>query len=247
MPSVKEIITGVRELCGNPAFDSLNNGTVCLHLYDELDDLLNRLNLTEANWIINRQTITVAPNLDEYALNTDFGRAILVETVPDGQSDFRRREVQMVEYHDFNLYWNGYTTSYVYSGNTHSAEVCCFFNKLESQSSPVIRFAPPPQVSCDYKIYYEIGRQAPPKLAEKPKLMEQFHNLLKVKTAKTCLPHCFKGDEASQAVMQAHWMMLSEKEARFDDTFERYITQGYQEDTGPRRSFNSNRSGWEGF
>lgn len=245
MPTVKEILTAVREYCGNPAHEFLNNATICLHLYDEIDDLLNRLNLTESNWILDRQTISVHADETEYQLNANFGRSVVVETLDESFTD-RRREIQTIDYQDFNLYWNGYNTSYLYAGYTHTAEVCCFF-KLQDQFETYIKFAPPPSEPCDYRVWYEIGRQVPPKLSEKPKVMEQFHNLLKVKTAKSCLPHCFKGGEEDEPKFARHWAMLSEKEARFDQTFETYIQQGYQEDTGPRRGFNSSRSGWEGW
>lgn len=243
MPTVKEIVTAVREYCGNPGHDKLNLGTICLHLYDQIDHLLNRLNITDENWIIGRTIVSVDGGNDEYTLPTEFGRPVFCETVDDGTSDFQRREVEIVNVQDFNLYWSGYKISGVYGSIAHSAEVVAVFGPNEQPGVKLIKFAPPPQQAADYRVWYDVARQTPPQLAEKPLVMEQFHNLLKIDTAISCLPHCGYGPDEFQPYME----MLQWNHERFDAIFERYIAMSHHEDTGPRRAFNSSRRtgvGW---
>ena len=240
MPTTREIITAVREYCGNPDWAKLNAGTICLHLYDQIDHLLTRLNLTDENWILGRSIIPVYPGTDEYPLPPNFGRAMFVETVDDGSTDFVRREVQIVNAQDIDLFWQGVkdTTGGSYP---HNSSICCFFG-LENTPIKQIKFSPPPAQAVSYRVWYELNRQLPPALAAKPAVMEQFHNLLKVNTALMCLPHCgYDVDNYGQR--QGALQMFK---AEFDDVYERYISQNHHEDTGPRRSFNSSRRGNSG-
>jgi len=250
MATVKEIVTSVRSYLGNPTFDMLNNGDICLRLYDQIDSQINRLQLTDANWIIGRQEIVVNTDQDEYVLHPDFGRSFMVETVDDGTSYYVRRELDYVDIQDFNLFWAGVQTQNTGVDRTnHVAQVYGVFGELTRSPQKTIKFAPMGIVQSTYRVWYDIGKVSNPSLTDKPKLMEQFHNLLKVGTALACLPQvCIRPDGTFDSEKNAGFSRtLTMLMQQFDDPFERYIHANHREDTGPRRAFNSSRRGgdWE--
>lgn len=236
MGTVREILGSVRSYLGQPGFDRLDNGTILMHLYDQIDLQLTRLALTDENWIINRVEKDIGPGVDEVSLPPTFGRPFLVETVDDGSNLYIRREINIVDVQDWNLYWSGYTRGVGTEYLVHVAEVCAFFGN-ENSPLKTVKFAPQHNLTATYRIWYEIGKTANPALAAKPALMEQFHNLLKVGTALACLPNCRYEDSISQEFRQSLVMLLQQ----YDSVFDRYIHQNHHEDTGPRRSFNSSR------
>lgn len=239
MPTVKENIASIRELLGNPPYEALNNSTIIIHLYDEICELLNRLNLTDSNWIISRFALSVNPSQDEYPLPPDCGRLIVVETMDDSDFNLIRREVEIIDFQDFNLYWNG-VRDLGLSPFKHNA-ICCAEFGLDTQVQKTIKFAPPPNQAAQYRCWYEIGNQPLPALNEKPKLMEQFHPLLRVNTAMALCPHLMKSPLFNQNMYVTLRDQLAWKAKRYTDTFETYIQQSFHEDTGPRRAFNSSR------
>lgn len=249
MSTVREIITAVRSYLGNPTFNLLNNGDVCLKLYDQIDSQINRLQLNTANWIIDRKEITVSPDLDEYALPSNFGRSFLVETVDDGTNYFRRRELDYVDVQDFNLFWSGVQYTNIGGEYTsHVAEVYGIFGDVNRIPQKTIKFAPGGLNTATYRLWYDVGKIANPALSDTPKLQEQFHNLLKVGTALACLPTvCVRPDGTYDSEKDAGFRStLTMLMSQFDDPFERYIVAQHREDAGPRRAFNSSRRAGSG-
>ena len=251
MSTVKEIITAVRRYLGTPTFDVLNNGDVCIALYDQIDSQINRLQLTSGNWIVGRKDIVVDTVQEEYPLPPDFGRTFMVETVDDGSNYYMRRELDYVDIQDFNLFWAGVQTQNIGATGyvNHAAQVYGVFGELTRSPQKTIKFAPLGNVAATYRVWYDIGKVANPALNDKPKLQEQFHNLLKVGTALACLPQCCVRpdgtyDSEKDNGFRATLTMIMQQ---FDEPFERYIHQNHREDAGPRRAFNSSRRGgdWE--
>lgn len=236
MSTVRDIVASVRSYLGQVTFDRLDNGTILMHLYDQIDMQMTRLALTDENWIINRKEVSIGPGVDEVPLPPTFGRAFLVETVDDESNLYIRREVNIVDVQDWNLYWSGYTRGSGTKYLVHVAEVCAFFGN-ENTPIKTVKFAPEHSLTATYRIWYEIGKMANPAFAAKPALMEQFHNLLKVGTALACLPNCRYEDPIAKGFRQSLMMLYGQ----YDEVFNRYIHQNHHEDTGPRRSFNSSR------
>src|SRR6266403_5037503 len=236
MPTVRELIANIRSRAGSPPYGKVGNGDILFCVYDEIDHLLNRLNLTDENWIVGRKTISVNTDVDEYPMPPEFGRIVLVETIDDADPNHVRRELQVLDVQDFDWFWSGYK-NIIGSGYKHNSTVCATFN-LNTKPQRTIKFAPPPSDAADYRVWYEIGRQPPPLLADTPRLMEQFHNLLTTGVALQILPRCGHGDND----YIKHRDQLTWSYNRYDPVFKEYINQSHHEDAGPRRAYNSSRN-----
>lgn len=238
MPTTREIIQGVREDCGLPSFQALGNALICNALYKELQELFNRLTLTDTNYQLDRTTVVTSPGTSEYLMPYNFGRAEVVETFSDNDPRFLRREIEIVEMQDFDLYWSGYQ-----GVGQPSPEVCAFVGLLNDTQRKLI-LAPPPQSVFQIRVWFDLGYQTPPVLDAKPGLLENFHHLLQANTSMACIAHATKDPAIDKTVFMNLRDMLSWRQKKYEATFQEYIYQSFHESSGPRRAFNSSRRGY---
>lgn len=243
------IIAGIRERLGRPPYDTLSNDTIYEFLQDEIENLNTRAKLANQNWIIANTIVTVhQDNYNRVPINPgDFGRADTVETFDNGAPDFRRRELDIIDYQDIDQHWSGRKPIAGDSIYPHNSRKVAFYRDDTGQWFAI--FVPPPFISTQYKIWYQPGFTLPRALTEKPGFrMELFYNLLKINTAIACLPHMAMGlkkhgfwDPDLFAALQG---TLMDRKAEFDTSFERWIAQNNEEQSGMVTPFNASRRGY---
>lgn len=225
-------MSGIYDYCGNPAEDVLSPSLVLTALYDRIQHYKNELHLTDEGWDIDKFTLTVSANKEEYLISAaDFGRPFFVETFEPGKPLFRRREIDIARVQDRDLY----TQVSEQAGNKHSAEVFLFANI--GSADPIVQVLPVPQRTATYRIWHERILGEEPILTEVPNFLRQFFPLLKVAVCMDVLPMCgYDKDKFIQLRDQRSWAYKT-----YYDTFFEYIQQLFHEDSGDFRAANSSR------
>ena len=243
MPTVQESLMIIRTKLGNPSHGALPSYSILVDFYEQLQHLLNKLSSTDTNYLVGRKVISVDPSSDEYRMPSEFGRALIVETWDEGNIDHIRREVQICDVQQLNLYWNGVQTAGDY-GNKHTAIAVAFFRD-ENQDVTIMKIAPTPAQAGDYRIWFDVNRIIPV-LSQKPKLMENFSNLLHSRTCLSLVPKLMKDPGFNKDMIISMRDMFAWEAREYGETFDNYILQSYHDDTGDRRAFNSSRmSGYD--
>src|SRR5258707_103633 len=103
-----EVVASVRATLDYPSPDKLKMQTLLLKLREKVDHYFNRLNLTDRNWFLSQDVLTVQPGQDEYTITmASFGRPIDVETQDLSDPQHIRREIEVIDYQDRDLLYFG--------------------------------------------------------------------------------------------------------------------------------------------
>lgn len=252
----KGIMAGVRARLGYPPYDVIPNDVLYEHLLDEQQNLLTRIHLTSQKWdVVGSLRVTTDLTRDKVVISDkapNFGRADIVETVDNGAPDFRRREVERVDLQDLNLHWDGHKPIGGDNNYPHIATHVAFYRDSETNQW-MAWFVPPAFAPAEYQIWYQPGALVPTALAGKPNFpLETFFNLLKVNTAIALLGLLAKSLQKHKLwdkdVFQALERTLLNRQAEYNEPFDRYILQDGEDDAGYIQPFNGSRRGgdWDG-
>lgn len=238
--TVREIIAGVYERLRDPDTVSLSVGYAHSMLTGTLQYYLNKLNLSDSNWILKSIDITVTPGESIYTIEAeDFGRAVLVETTNAGSNElYMRRYVDIVDKQDLRpmrmepLINTGLTTPY-YKHNSFKAS----FYKDGSTNLMKIQFDPSPMNTATYKIFYEPNDMDKPALADNVVFLNNFSELLKIATAVKCLPAIV--ENTSPVLFKVLDTDLKMELGRLEAQFDTYISSNHQEFAGQIQPYNN--------
>ena len=238
--SVRDIIAGVYERLRDPDTVSLSIGYAHSMLAGALQYYLNKLNLSDSNWILGHVDITVTPGVDSYTVEPDdFGRAVLVETTNAGSNDlYMRRYLDIVDKQDLRpmriepLINTGLTTPF-YKHNSFRTS----FYRDSSTGLMTMQFDPSPMNIAVYRVYYEPNGLDKPALADNIVFLNNFSELLKVATAVKCLPAIV--ENVSPMLFKALDEGLKMELARLEAQFDSYISNNHQEFAGPIQPYNN--------
>lgn len=242
-----EVISSVRATLDYPSYDKLKPQVVLMKLREKLDHYLNRLNLTDRDWFLDKWVLNAQLNQEYYLVSADsFGRPISCETQDLTDLSHIRRDVRLVDLQDRSLFYEGPVVAGITPtlvSPKHSAECLSFYRDANGL---MVRITPVPSDSAEYLIWYEPNRPMPAILSSNLTFLDQFNNLLVVDLALTCLPYCdldaivlsegyykrrTKGDALREALTRDLQMYLA--------TFEEYIQNDTQQRISVKQMWNA--------
>lgn len=187
MPTNEQNLAIIRRRLGHPLPEAPDDGTLLTMLVDQIAHHTTQLSVTRNHWAVDRWTLNVQPNLEEYPITAgNFGRPFLLYTIdPTDQYHFRR-EIPFSLLQDIDRRYVGPETATPRATNQHSAVLVSFYRK-EGQGW-FIRPTPIPANSAQYELWYETNYNYG-SLGDTPGL-DAFHHLLRVQTALSALPYC---------------------------------------------------------
>lgn len=238
--NIAQLANSIYRKLGHPPSGIVSLGDLVDELYDRTEFYLNRLNLSDANWLIRRKIITVDGVHDEYVQAEPYiGRPLLLETFDETGADlmFVRRDVPLVAEQDIKSYWKGanivgITTASPYK---HSAQCVAVIRDTDQGNQIVLRFCPPPVESASYRLYYEPLIATPPTLQDHTDFLPNFEHMLTTEVAIALLPKCVNsyGPEFYSELKG----QLTSDLPRFEVQWERWIANLKVETAGMMRDF----------
>lgn len=233
MPTVNNIIGGVRLYLRMPPEDKLSNGMIAEYLLDKITYYLNELNLTDQNWLLEKWMLTVTALKDTYLVlpsSAPWGRPILCETVDQSDPFHIRREIPIIDLQDRLLRYTGYQTSLSAAVPPYTAASMSFFSEGGQKK---VKLDPAPQAAAQYRFWFEPSRLLPQAFADDTRVLENFSNLLKVDVALIALPDCEWDEVKNERIEKA---LISDL-TRYSMQFDKYKYQDRQEQTNTKRGF----------
>jgi len=232
MPTINNIIGGVRLHLRTPSEDKIGDGKIAEYLLRKIDYYLNELNLTDQNWLLEKWQLDVDASTQIYTVNPSsapFGRPILCETMDESDPFHERREITIVDLQDRDLFYRGPQQAWA-TAPPHSAITMTFFR---SGGQKRVLVEPQPAVSASYRFWFEPSRMLPQSITNDSPFLENFSNLLEVDTALTVLPDCDWPDVKHNRIEKA----LGADLVRYTAQFDRYKNQDRQEQVNTKRGF----------
>lgn len=149
----------VQESLGHPTFDSLNDLRIYRIAINELDAINNYLGLTGNPWNLSLLVLTVQAGADYQPIVSvgDFSTPFAVETADSSCPSFVSRPIPILGIADLESY-AGAGTQIIYNNNLqykHTALAVAFTEMPGQPGIRAARFAPIPNQSADYNIFYQ--------------------------------------------------------------------------------------------
>lgn len=232
-----DVIASVRATLDYPTFDKLKQQLVLLKLREKVDHYFNRLSLTDRNWFLGSEVITVSSGVDEYmVVSPEWGRPILCETQDLSDPQHIRASIPIIDLQDRELFYQGPVQEYVHPlTDKHSATSWTFYRKPTGEVYGKV--TPQPSQQADYLFWFEPNRPTPANLASNLVFLDNFQNLLVADLSLTCLPYCGYEQDILAEITPYRRITKAQtiKEALERDfqlylrTFEEYVQQDRQE------------------
>lgn len=241
--SAKEIMASVRATLDYPSPETLKNQLLLLKLQEKVEHYFNEMSLTDRNWFLETTILHAKPNEDDYIIPvSDWGRAVNAETMDLTDPYHYRREIEIIDVQDRNLFYRGTDKAFTTVGNSvkHTAMSLGQFRDPNTGEIHIL-MTPVPSIAADYRIFYEPNRPVPAGLTANLKFLDNFRNLLITDLALTCLPYARLDDPFKTDLAQT---LASDLQA-YGRVFEEYIQQDRQEQICSKLVWGGDRSGGE--
>ncbi len=187
MPSNAQNIALVRRRLGNPLDDSPGDSMLMEFLIDNLLNFTASLNNTRNHWSVNHWPLTVTSGTEDFIVTAqDFGRPFLVYTTDPSDTYHSRREIPFSLLNDAERRYSG--PQQTQSAYPWSAAEMCFYRIGQTW---YVRPVPIAGQTATYEVWYEANYNA--SSAADVVGLESFHNLIRVQTAMSALPHAAWG------------------------------------------------------
>lgn len=226
----RQLLSNTRIRCGDPRPQKPRDAALLLLLSTQVQAFLNEANLTGRPWAVDELTLSVSSATEDYplAINSHFGKPILVRTVYPNDPGMIERDIDFVELGEFNSDWpfpKNFGSSFSVDGSPNNAARLAFFRK-GGTDQVYVRVLPIPSQSADYQILYQVGVYGETVPLDETPLLPEHHGLLEVRTALAALPHCEwdDNDDRNDYKRKALGITLSADEQRLYALFRRYIT-----------------------
>lgn len=234
--TASSIIASVRATLDYPDYDKLKPQLLFLKLREKVDHYFNRMALTDRNWFLDSEVLTVNGGEDEFPIvSSFFGRPILIETQDLTNPQHIRQTIKVIDLQDRGLLYDGPVQNPMVSGfdAKHSASSFTFFIRDGVKFAKV---TPQPAEAADYVIWFEPTRPVPGTFTGNLTFLDQFQNLLVTDLSITCLPYCdwdavvlsqdqYRRKTKADALREA----LNKDYALYAATFEEYIQNDRQQ------------------
>ncbi len=238
-------MASVRATLDYPSPETLKNQLLLLKLQEKTEHYFNEMSLTDRNWFLETYILHAPADKDDYVVGIeDWGRAINAETMDDTDPNHYRREVELIDLQDRDLFYKGPDKALTLTGTSVKHTARCIAQFRDPKSGDVhLLVTPKPGLAADYKLYYEPDRPVPASLTSNVRLLDNFRNLLITDLALTCLPYCrlegpFKNDLAGT--------LASDLQA-YGRVFEEYIQNDRQQQISQKLVWGNDREnngGW---
>lgn len=248
MPTNSQNIALIRRRLGNPLDNSPGDEMLMEFLVDNLLNFQSSLNNTRNHWSVANYTLTVVPGQEDYIVTaTDFGRPFLVYTTDPTDTYHFRREIPFSLLNDADRRYQG--PQQTQSSYQWSAAEFCFYRTGQTW---YVRPVPIPNMTATYQVWYETNYNASSQSDVVG--LESFHNLIRVQTAMSALPHAAWGGLSVVENPNA-WMMktkaiaasLMVDEARYKKQFDDYRASSMRDSVNVKRGYAPGYDGDDGF
>lgn len=226
----RQLLSNTRIRCGYPRSQKPGDSTLLLLLSTQVQAFLNEANLTGRPWAVDELILSVSSATEDYplAIDSHFGKPILVRTVYSADPGHIERDIDFVELGEFNSDWpfpKNFGSSLSVDSSPNNAARLAFFRK-GGTDQVYVRVLPIPSQSADYQILYQVGVYGDTVPLDEAPLLPEHHGLIEVRTALALLPHCEweDADERNDYKRKALGITLAAEERRLSELFRRYIT-----------------------
>lgn len=226
MPTILANTALIRRRLGNPLVDSPSDNTITEFLVDNLMAHQSSLVNTRNHWSVYHWPLQVSSGVEDYVVSaSDFGRPFLVYSIDPTDTYHWRREVPFSLMQDADRRYQGPQQSQ--SAYEWSAAEVVFYRVGQQW---YVRPVPIPGASAQYEVWYETNYNYAS--TSDTVGLEAFHNLIRVQTALSALPHVawrdcspMQNEKAWQMRTSAMTISLARDEARYQKQFNDYRAQ----------------------
>ena len=192
MPTLTQMIEGVRAELDFPSLGSPNPRLILKKLGAQIQNLYNDLSNTGHAWDEYEIPINTSPGVADYQLNdTRFGKALVVYTRDNSNPAHFTRAIDVFELQDLqhDLVLPNDAGLYTFVGYDSSMHTALRVGYYRRGGVPYLRFYPTPQYVADYDVLFVTGDWfSGAALADSPTLVEH-HHLIETRTAISLLPY----------------------------------------------------------
>lgn len=248
MPSNLQNVALIRRRLGQPLDDSPGDGTIMEFLVDNLLNHHASLVNTRNHWSVYHWTMQAVSGTEDYVVSaSDFGRPFLAYTTDPTDTYHWRREVPFSLMQDADRRYQGPQQSQ--SAYSWSAAELVFYRVGQSWH---VRPVPIPGQSATYEIWYETNYsyQSPSDVVG----LEAFHNLVRVQTAMSALPHVawrgcspLENPQAWKIKVEAMAISLGRDEERYQKQFDNYRAQSSRDGVNSKTPYAAGYDGDDGI
>lgn len=248
MPTIIQNTALIRRRLGSPLDDSPSDNTITEFMVDNLMAHQSSLVNTRNHWSVYNWTLQVSPGVEDYTVSaSDFGRPFLVYSIDPTDTYHWRREIPFSLMQDADRRYQGPQQSQ--SAYQWSAAEVVFYRVGQQW---YVRPVPIPGAAAQYEVWYETNyNYASPSDTVG---LEAFHNLIRVQTALSALPHVawrgcspLENEKAWQMRTTAMAASLARDEARYQKQFDNYRAQSSRDGVNVKRGYAPNYDGDSGL
>jgi hypothetical protein len=236
-----ECLSASRAHMGMPSHDKVPDNVLLNAAYLAIEMRRIQLVLTNQNWLTGDAFLSVDSNTNEYLVpdgtNGPVGKPLKVEYYDQNYPWVNGPEIKIIHLQDSNLVDNGNDDWYLSGSGISGAqylEGSYLATAIAFYGTPLMcRIIPRPLQPVQYRIFHDGMVINIPLLAQKPGLADQFHRLLPLHMARSCVAMCQWPEP-----MQSNITASIEKDfMMFDAIFNEHRRYSLHPETGMRRGF----------
>jgi len=230
--TVAETITSVRLLLAQPEPSTPSEAVILEVVLNQLQHHHNQLQSTSNHFSVDSYALDATSGTEDYIVSAaNFGRPFLVHTEDADDTYHHRREVPFSLLQDADQLYRG--PQQTHSAYEWTAQEIIFYRRSNAWYA---RLVPIPGASGSYRVWFEVALANPGALTETHGLAA-FHNLVKVQSALSLLPHCrWSGLDAKDTLAQGQMLerALLRDEAKYQRAFDHYRANSTREGVSDR-------------
>lgn len=227
-------------------------------LFNRIAFYRTKLTTVKVPWLVNFDYLTVNAGQNTYKLDSftqPVARVTLVQTYDPTLPNFVQRKIDMVSIDSIGDAMpdvvNPSTTSYGVYAKHNAVKIACYGY---STGNPTMYFSPTPVVSCQYKVWYDVGKVAQPTVGtDQIRIMPEFDEMVFMEVALTALGGCrWENDHALKPLERAKLDSLTRQSisasltplvAEYKQLFDEYIRNNKEDNPHLADAYNRYRDG----
>lgn len=186
---------------------------------DEAQLLMNEMGNAPPAWSQRYLDLSVSINQSQYLLSAEhaFGKPVRVHTIDPTDRYHVTRKINLCDRQNIDEFYRGQQTA-VYG--KHTAEVMVFW---EEPGAHMVEVLPTPAMSCQYRIWYNLGAIDDPRRATDAPVPPEYWRYLRIKTSLSALPYCEWTERDAMARVKILGESLLKKELEYKEQWRQFI------------------------
>lgn len=229
MPTVDEMMTGVRRCLGDTAAQRPSESQVLRSVLNEVQAFYNEASLMGQAWAVNEWLLKVSAGTQDYDVPREYlGKPLQILThYPENPSHIER-EIPFYEVQNLNTDWNNPNNFGELIANADGSPNTAMRMSLFYDgplASPKIRVKPTPMRSAEYKITAIVGDIGSFMKMQTEPMLSQHHSLIEVRAAMQLLPFAdwTDNEEINHQKRKELAMALRDVRDRYQHNFTQHV------------------------